>query len=91
MTGNYTYDWHGINRNGERLITFAKKSPQDGGGYVLGVEERDKHGHLFAAAPALLEAAEWALTALATSENRDEFPLTRKLLREAVAKANGNV
>lgn len=56
-----SYDWHGINRNGDRLITFAKRPLSDGGGYVLDVPERDAYGYLFAAAPALLAACESAL------------------------------
>lgn len=82
-----SYDWHGINRNGERLITFAKRPLQDGGGYILAVPERDRYGFLFAAAPALLAAAKFALQVQeGNGTDADEDAVA---LREAIELAEG--
>lgn len=50
----FTYDGHGINLNGERILTFQRKHKDDGGDYVLDPLQRDFYGHLIASELELL-------------------------------------
>ena len=59
----FHFDGHGINRSdnpyqGERVLTFARRHKDDGGGYVCSGSEMNQLGPLFAAAPDLLAALE---------------------------------
>lgn len=88
-----SYDWHGINRNGERIITFAKRPMQDGGDYVLDVPEHDRYGHLFAAAPALLMAVRAAADFVEDMEGVGARRLRQQLgaAMKLAEKPNGSV
>lgn len=50
-----SYDGHGLNdKDGRRLITWQRQSMNEGGGYVLPQEDRDRLGPVLAQAPAML-------------------------------------
>jgi hypothetical protein len=64
---SYHYDGHGINisngpRKGDRVFTGQRRHADNGNGYVLDNEERERVGTLFAAAPEMLAELEFLAT-----------------------------
>lgn len=74
------YDGHGMNdTGGQRVLTFAKWTDSEGGGYIHTAEARQRYAHLIAAAPELLAALEeaWELIYCCNRVNelnKEHFP-----------------